>query len=95
MPSQNRKQRRCVDTIRQQGKRRRFDLLALVALLTLDAQEVDQIQTVILLTEEVLLEAMCFDFIVDSPHTELVDLYDAYDDDSLVKEYSWCIAHDS
>lgn len=49
----------------------------------------------ILLTEEVLLEAICFDFIVENPHVELVDLYDARDDDSLVKEYSWCIAHDS
>ncbi|KAF9464672.1 cyclin-like protein [Collybia nuda] len=60
-----------------------------------DSKEVDQCQATILLTEEVLLEALCFDFIVESPHAELVDLFDAHEDNLLVQEYSWSLAHDS
>lgn len=52
-------------------------------------------QTSILLTEEVLLEALCFDFVVDSPHAELVDLFDAHEDENLVQDYAWSIAHDT
>ncbi|KAG6850233.1 hypothetical protein H0H93_016080 [Arthromyces matolae] len=57
--------------------------------------EVDHILASILNTEEYLLEAICFDFVVESPHTELADLFDAYEKDSLIQEYAWCIAHDS
>ncbi|KAG2349933.1 cyclin-like protein [Suillus weaverae] len=59
------------------------------------AREVDQLQNVILLTEEVLLEALCFDFVAPSPHAELIDLFDAYQEDSRVHDYAWSIAHDS
>jgi cyclin K len=58
-------------------------------------QEVNQLQNVILLTEEVLLEALCFDFVAPSPHAELIDLFDAYQEDSRVQDYAWSIAHDS
>jgi len=58
-------------------------------------QDVNQLQNVILVTEEVLLEALCFDFVVSSPHAELIDLFDAYQEDSRVQEYAWSIAHDS
>lgn len=49
----------------------------------------------ILLTEEVLLEAICFDFVVESPHSHLVDIFDAAMPDDLVEEYAWSIAHDT
>lgn len=58
-------------------------------------QEVEARQASILLTEEVLLETLCFDFVVDSPHADLVDLFDSHTDDLLVQEYAWSIAHDS
>jgi hypothetical protein len=58
-------------------------------------QEVENCQAIILLTEEVLLEALCFDFVVQSPHSELVDLFDAHEDDLVVQDYAWSIAHDS
>jgi hypothetical protein len=60
-----------------------------------DGKEVEARQISILLTEEVLLEALCFDFVVDSPHADLVDLFDSHADDILVQEYAWSIAHDS
>jgi len=47
----------------------------------------------ILLTEEVLLEAICFDFVIESPHAELIDLFDTYGD--TARDYAWSIAHDS
>ncbi|KAG2368520.1 cyclin-like protein [Suillus spraguei] len=59
-----------------------------VTLIHSESPEVDQLQNVILLTEEVLLEALCFDFVAPSPHAELIDLFDAYQEDSH-------IAHDS
>lgn len=49
----------------------------------------------ILATEEVLLEAICFDFVVENPHSHLVDIFDAALTDDLVQEYAWSIAHDS
>lgn len=58
-------------------------------------QEVEQCQASILLTEEVLLEALCFDYVVESPHSKLVDLFDAHDDDMMVQECAWSFAHDS
>lgn len=58
-------------------------------------QEVDQCQAAILLTEEALLEALCFDFVIYSPHSELVDLFAAHEDDPSIQEYAWSFAHDS
>ncbi|KAG1853696.1 cyclin-like protein [Suillus subalutaceus] len=66
-----------------------------VSLIHSESPEVDQLQNVILLTEEVLLEALCFDFVAPSPHAELIDLFDAYQEDSRVYDYAWSIAHDS
>ncbi|EIW85209.1 cyclin-like protein [Coniophora puteana RWD-64-598 SS2] len=60
-----------------------------------DSPEVEQQQTAILLTEEVLLEALCFDFVTSSPHAELVDLFSAHQADTTVQDYAWSIAHDS
>jgi hypothetical protein len=56
---------------------------------------VEQCQTAILQTEKVLLETLCFDFVVESPHAELVDLFDAYNDENVIQDYAWSIAHDS
>ncbi|KAJ7063274.1 cyclin-like protein [Mycena amicta] len=60
-----------------------------------DSKEVEQCQAQILLTEEALLEALCFDYVVESPHSKLVDLFDAHDEDILVQECAWSFAHDS
>jgi hypothetical protein len=60
-----------------------------------DSKEVEKCQTAILLTEEVLLEALCFDFVVESPHAELVDLFEAHRDEPPLQDYAWSIAHDS
>ncbi|KAF7294960.1 Cyclin pch1 [Mycena indigotica] len=60
-----------------------------------DSKEVEQCQAQILLTEEALLEALCFDYVVESPHSKLVDLFDAHDQDILVQECAWSFAHDS
>lgn len=60
-----------------------------------DSREVEQYQTAILLTEEVLLEALCFDFVVESPHAELVDLFEALSVEFVIQEYAWSLAHDS
>ena len=58
-------------------------------------QEVEESQTTILFTEEALLEALCFDFVVGSPHAELIDLLDAKEISSEVEDYAWSIANDS
>ncbi|CAL1704800.1 unnamed protein product [Somion occarium] len=60
-----------------------------------DSREVEEAQHAILLAEEVLLEALCFDFIVDSPQVELVDLFEAREESFEVEEYAWSIANDS
>ncbi|KAF8628417.1 hypothetical protein AX15_003939 [Amanita polypyramis BW_CC] len=60
-----------------------------------DSKEVEQLQATILLTEEVLLEALCFDFVVSSPHADLADLFDSTGTDTLLQDYAWSIAHDS
>ncbi|KAJ3543368.1 hypothetical protein NM688_g5863 [Phlebia brevispora] len=60
-----------------------------------DSREVEESQTAILYTEEVLLEALCFDFVVATPHAELVDLLDTEQDKPEVEEYAWTIANDS
>lgn len=58
-------------------------------------QEVNERSSAILLTEEVLLEALCFDFCVESPHAELVDLFESCGSPSSVQEFAWSLAHDS
>ncbi|KAI0082687.1 cyclin-like protein [Panus rudis PR-1116 ss-1] len=60
-----------------------------------DSREVEEAQTNILLTEEVLLEALCFDFVVDPPQAELVDLLDAREQPADLEDYAWSIANDS
>ncbi|TDL27447.1 cyclin-like protein [Rickenella mellea] len=57
--------------------------------------EVEQCQSNILATEEALLEALCFDFVVSSVHEVLVDLFEEHTEDEVVQEVAWCIAHDS
>ena len=58
-------------------------------------QEIEEVSSQILAAEEVLLEALCFDFVVDSPHADLVDLFDAHDVGDQFQDYAWSIAHDS
>ncbi|TFY72717.1 hypothetical protein EVG20_g288 [Dentipellis fragilis] len=58
-------------------------------------QRIDDAAHAILQTEEVLLEALCFDFVVDSPHADLVDLFEAQESDPTIEDYAWSIAHDS
>ncbi|KAJ3480943.1 hypothetical protein NLI96_g8001 [Meripilus lineatus] len=60
-----------------------------------DSREVEESQTLILLTEEALLEALCFDFVVDNPQSELIDLFDAKRTSQEVEDYAWSIANDS
>lgn len=52
-------------------------------------------QLAILIIEESLLEALCFEFVVDSPHAELLDLFEALETEPEVQEYAWSLAHDS
>ena len=59
------------------------------------SQEIDEVSSQILAAEEVLLEALCFDFVIDSPHADLVDLFDAHDVAYRLQDYAWSIAHDS
>ena len=58
-------------------------------------QEVDEVSNQILNAEEVLLEALCFDFVVESPHADLVDLFETHDVSHRLQDYAWSIAHDS
>lgn len=60
-----------------------------------DAKDIEESMTMILLTEEVLLEALCFDFVVESPHTALVELLEARDESEELEDYAWTIANDS
>ncbi|KAJ7172504.1 cyclin-like protein [Mycena filopes] len=60
-----------------------------------ESKEVELCQASILLTEEVLLDALCFDYVVESPHSKLVDLFNAHDGDIRVQECAWSFAHDS
>ncbi len=55
----------------------------------------EQCQSNILATEEALLEALCFDFVVSNVHEVLVDLFEEHAEDEVVQEVAWCIAHDS
>lgn len=57
----------------------------------------------ILLTEEALLEALCFDFVVENPHEYLIDMFEGHlklikdrdDKEDELKDMAWGIAHDS
>jgi hypothetical protein len=59
------------------------------------SQEIEEVSSQILTAEEVLLEALCFDFVVDSPHADLIDLFDAHDVGDRFQDFAWSIAHDS
>jgi hypothetical protein len=58
-------------------------------------QEIDEVSSQILAAEEVLLEALCFDFVIDSPHADLVELFATHDATYRLQDYAWSIAHDS
>lgn len=58
-------------------------------------QELIESQNAILLTEEVLLEALCFDFVIRSPHIDLIDLLEARRESPEFEEYAFTIANDS
>ena len=58
-------------------------------------QRLEAMAADILAIEEVLLEALCFDFVVASPHAELIDLLDAHQEKPEVEEHAWTIASDS
>ncbi|KAI0646958.1 cyclin-like protein [Trametes meyenii] len=60
-----------------------------------DSKEVEECQTSILQTEEVLLEGLCFDFVVDSPQADLIDLFEAQPNAHQIEECAWSIANDS
>ncbi|KAF9227951.1 cyclin-like protein [Gyrodon lividus] len=60
-----------------------------------ESVEVEQQQTAILLAEEVLLEALCFDFVITSPHVVLVDIFDTEQGSTRIQDYAWSLAHDS
>jgi len=60
----------------------------------IESKELEQIQNTILATEEALLETLCFEFWVESPHSQLVDLLEVYAPPEL-QDYVWSIAHDS
>lgn len=57
--------------------------------------DVEEVSGQILAAEEVLLEALCFDFVVDSPHADLVEIFDAHDVGDRFQDLAWSIAHDS
>ena len=69
-------------------------------------KEIQEYQNVILATEEALLEAICFDFVVETPHEILVDLIERFAGEvtkqspngALVPslcDIAWNVAHDS
>lgn len=63
------------------------------SLLTLE-QEIENIQNIILASEEALLEVLCFDFWVENVHEYLIDLLEDWAPPPL-QDYAWSIAHDS
>ncbi|KIJ44364.1 hypothetical protein M422DRAFT_228474 [Sphaerobolus stellatus SS14] len=60
-----------------------------------NSPEIPRWQKTILATEEVLLEALCFDFIVDHPHAELASLLLHERRGELLEQYAWTIVTDS
>jgi len=64
--------------------------------IAMDSKELEQIQNTILATEEALLETLCFEFWVESPHVQLIQLLQAYaSPPPALQDYAWSIAHDS
>lgn len=57
-------------------------------------QEIENIQNIILASEEALLEVLCFDFWVENVHEHLIDLLEDWAPPAL-QDYAWSIAHDS
>ncbi|KAH9946196.1 cyclin-like protein [Epithele typhae] len=60
-----------------------------------DSKEVEECQNSILFVEEVLLEGLCFDFVVDNPQSDLIDLYAAHPANTPIEDCAWSIANDS
>lgn len=69
-------------------------------------QEIQEYQDIILATEETLLESLCFDFVIESPHETLAYLLERYAHDFTAQspassldpalcDIAWNIAHDS
>ena len=61
----------------------------------MNAQEVEEIGQGILTAEEVLLDALCFDFIVDSPHFDLVSLFEMHQLPESLHDHAFSIANDT
>jgi hypothetical protein len=57
-------------------------------------QEVEGTMTSLLQAEEALLEALCFDFVTQGPHSEIVAIAENHKDPA-VHENAWALAHDS
>ncbi|VDB82931.1 unnamed protein product [Peniophora sp. CBMAI 1063] len=60
-----------------------------------DSREVEEIGQGILTAEEVLLDALCFDFIVDSPHFDLVSLFEMHQLPDSLHDHAFSIANDT
>ena len=58
-------------------------------------QEVEEIGQGILTAEEVLLDALCFDFVVDSPHFDLVSLFEIHQLPDALHDHAFSIANDT
>ena len=58
-------------------------------------QEVEEMGQGILTAEEVLLDALCFDFVVDSPHFDLVSLFEMHQLPDLLHDHAFSIANDT
>lgn len=48
----------------------------------------------LLAAEEVVLDALCFDFVTPSPHAEIAGIAEKHDD-GAVHDHAWTLAHDS
>ncbi|KAF9792371.1 cyclin-like protein [Thelephora terrestris] len=62
--------------------------------IAIEGKEIENIQNVILASEEALLEVLCFDFWVENVHEYLIDLLEDWAPPPL-QDYAWSIAHDS
>jgi hypothetical protein len=58
-------------------------------------QEFRRWTSAILAREELLVETLCFDFLVHHPHSILVDLLQSMPEDTILEDHSWSIANDS
>lgn len=41
------------------------------------------------------MATLCFDFVVDTPHADLLDIFEAMSLPNNIQEYSWSICHDT